>query len=410
MINGKKWLGMVIAACLGTGLSLAQAAPRESFKPAPVKVGGLNLYPILTLEERYDDNLFRQEEQERDSMITLISPGLKLEALSGPDRYLLESQADVGIFHSSRADDYVDHRTAASAHWEPSDRHAFDLSGIYERDHDRRGTEYFQGEEAFLIDEPDRFEKATLGAQYQLGNDKTPGRIELDLQAYDKSYRNNLERTTQRNRQNLTAGATFYWRLSDRSHALLEATHGWVDYDHEPEEIAGVRDSLNSSTARYLAGFTWKIASKTQGTLKAGYGRKDFDDPDRKDYSGLSWSGELSWLPKSYSMLTLTTGQRTDETTTRGDYIDVAEWGLAWRHYWTERVHTRLHATFREEEYVNDPRERNDDEMVYGLTAEYLVRRWLRLEGFLLHDRRDSNVDRLSYSRNLVGVAISASL
>src|SRR5690606_40189372 len=93
MINGKKWLGMAIVACLGVGLSLAQAAPRESFKPAPVKVGGLNLYPILTIEERYDDDLFRQEGQERDSMITMISPGLKLEALSGAGRYLLEYHA-----------------------------------------------------------------------------------------------------------------------------------------------------------------------------------------------------------------------------------------------------------------------------------------------------------------------------
>src|SRR5690606_31051810 len=128
--------------------AFAVPAFADVLDPAPVRVGGIDLIPQLTLDQRYDDNLLLQSNRQIESWQTLVIPQLKALALDGANEYSLDYRAEASFYKSSSDDNYLDQSLAARGFWNSLTRHRFELVGRYQRDHDRRGAQYFEGSEA----------------------------------------------------------------------------------------------------------------------------------------------------------------------------------------------------------------------------------------------------------------------
>jgi len=382
----------------------------EGFNPAPVKMGFIDLTPILSVKEAYDSNLYRKANNEEESWVQALMLGMNAVAHDGPHEYSLNYNGEAGFFENSSADNYIDNAATLDGKWEANSRHRFELTGGYRQDHDRRGTEYFQGDQAQLIDEPARFHESMFDGRYSYGADQARGRLDLEVKGTDKTYTNFRELTEQNDFSKVYGTATFLWRLAGELRGLLEATQGEIDYRKDPVEQTGILDTRDSNFASYFTGVTWDLAGKTTGTLKIGRASKDFDDADRKDFSGASWTGEVSWNPRSYSTFTVFTGRRAEESYGRGDYRDVTNWGITWTHKWSDRIASGLYYEQSDEKYKADPQHRDDTFHRYRFSLDYVLRRWATIGMFYTRDQRTSNLAQFDYPRDYTGLILQASL
>lgn len=392
-------------------ISVAASAQADVLDPAKVNLAGIQVEPTLAIGQYYDDNLYHLAENPEAFWVRTTTLQVKSAIMDGPHQYGLDYRGEAGYVESSAEDDYVDHATALRGLWEMNPRHHLLLEGAYLVDHDRRGEAYILQEiKNELLEEPARFHIGSMLSRYTYGTKTSQGRFELELKSADKSYANLREFTEQDDFNNTYALSTLYWRLVGSLQGLLEVKQGEINYDTDPATQAGVDDTFDSDYANYLAGVTWQVAGSTSGTIKVGHATKNFADADRDDFAGTSWSGEFSWKPRSYSEVIFSTGRRTDESSGRGDYVDATDWGVDWRHGWTERIESRIRYLQSSATYEHDPQGREDDITRYDLDLDYAFRRWLVLGVFYTKDRYDSTIAQYDYPREVAGVQLRTSL
>jgi hypothetical protein len=388
-------MAAMLAPCLSTN------AVADLLEPASLQFGATEFEPQILLRRQNDDNLYRQSTLPEAFWVDIMAVQMKAKTVVGLDEYSVNYRTEGAIVESRAEDDYVDHDFSLRGFWTPDVRHRIETVGSYSRNHDRRGTRYFQGEEALIIDAPARYEEERLLGRYSYGAKDASGRLDFEVQGTDRTYLNFRELTEQNDRTEVYGTGTFLWRVAGNLRALIEATLGDVNYVNDPIDIDRAGDRLDSTYTTGMAGVTWDIAGKTTGTLKAGQTVKQFEDGDREDFSGASWVGEVKWLP---------VGRHADESEGRGDFIDVMEAGARWRHAWSDRVESRVHYAQSEETYEGDPEGRDDDIYRYGLNLDYALRRWCVLGAFYLRDERKSSLAQYEYPRNLSGVSLRLSL
>ena len=390
--------------------ALTGNAQADLLEPAPVKLGGTDLIPQLSLVEEYDDNFYSQVNS-LEFWVQILT--LQLDTLTpvGPHEYSAHYKAEAGFVETSSDDNYVDQSLYLRGFWDVSPRHRIELKGGYKQDHERRGTENFQGSKAFSIDETPVYEQTSVLGRYTYGADKSRGRLVLEAKGADKTYMNLRDLTERSDRQNLEGTGTFFWRLAGSLHGLLEASSGQYDYVNDLAPREGVVDTGDNDYTHLLAGFTWEAAGKTDGTLKMGRAEKNFTDPDREDFAGNSWYGDIKWRPKTYSTFRLNTASRTEEPPTgRGDYVDVTEVGIDWRHEWSDRLASRIRYLQIDEIFKGDPEGREDTSSLYGFDVDYAMRRWLVFGLFYTQDDHQSNLEEFDYPHGVAGVSVQASL
>ncbi|GAA3912704.1 hypothetical protein GCM10022277_04300 [Litoribacillus peritrichatus] len=361
-------------------------------------------------DQEYNDNIFSQESDEKNSWVSVISPSVQAKADNGVHAYSLGYQLEAGYYENSTDDNYIDHHLDADAEWELNQRHKLAVNAGYSATHEDRGTGFSQGTATFNNDSPDEFQEINLGANYTFGGIRTKGRLVTALEYLDVRFTNHRGQTRGRDREDIKLAETFYWDIGGSTDALFELAYTNVDYKNDPTSVSGSTDTLDNELVKALVGVTWLATGKTEGTVKFGYAEKNFDDSDRDDFSGFDWSVAVKWSPKAYSSLTINTGRRQDESNGSGDFIDGQDFGLVWKHAWSDRFNTQLSTNYSIEDYKGDVNKQEDDLLDYSLRVNYEMRRWLTLGTSFTYEERDSNQEGEDFTRNIVALHIEASL
>lgn len=366
-------------------------------EPAAVAIGELNLYPTVDISSSYNDNFLYRENNEKSSWITSINPNFVLEGEQKNAKYQLRYGLDQGIFHSSSADDYLDHDLSAAVNFIGNSRNRVDLKAGYRKGHEARGQE--SGGSFSVTRNPLEFDLKTLGAIYTYGGTKAKGRIKLQANYIDKNYTNFKVISDSRNFSQTGAGSTFYYRISGKTSALFELTGNKIEYD------ASNKDNRNT---KVLTGLTWDTTSKTTGEVKVGWADKDFDDTSLNDTDGPTWDVKATWKPKSYSTFTVNFGQDFAESNGTNSFIDTDTYSINWGHFWNDRLKSTLALETFIEDFSDSPRKETTNDFTIGLNHD--TKRWLNLGiAYTLRDK-DSNFPGRSYQSNEVTFTLQASL
>ncbi len=390
--------------------SLFSSCALMAAEPATLDIGIFKVAPIFTLDQKYDDNIFSQDNNENDSWVSIASPSIQAKATDGTSTYSFGYQLISGFYSNSSDDNYIDNRLSAEGEWELNHRHVITLDAELFDTHEDRGTGFSQGDAALLLSSPDEYRESTLGAGYTFGGIRSKGRLVSHLEYYDKRYTNHRSLTQGRDREEIQIGEAFFWNVGGKTDALFEIEYTDIDYVNDPESIVGTVDSLDSDLIKVFAGATWETTGKTEGAIKLGYAKKSFSDGDRDDYSGFSWDINVKWAPKEYSVITVMTGRRQDESNGSGDFIDGQDFGINWAHEWNDRFDTLLSTNFSNEDYKGDPNEQEDDLFDYSLRVNYEMRRWLTFGTSFKYEERSSNQENQDYKRNIIALHLEASL
>src|SRR5437016_82035 len=398
-----RWrLCIVLGVCLVSSAPAYPPDPEEGQEPTLVRRGGFTLEASLGIEALNDSNIFQSSTDVQYSQIWKLTPRLRLRFEPARSRLEFRYKGDYGWYDKSSDDDYADHALQGGAYLRLGERSALDLVASYDEAHESRGTGLSAGIDpasgAFPQD-PDRYTTGQFLARYTYGVSHTRAFVALEASTDKIAYQNNLALTQLFDRNESYGQATFGFRV--RPKTSLELSVQALDVTYDRPRASGL--SLDSREYRYLLGVVWETTATTTGSVRVGGVTKKFDHAALPDYSAPNWEVAIRWSPRTYSHFALSTQRYlAAPVDLSGDVTDSAVYSVSWSHEWSSRLESKLALSEFEQTYrfaTGNPRK--DRTPQYSLALAYKMRPWLRWEGGLDINSRDSPLVSYNYKQNI---------
>lgn len=306
-------------------------------KPMSFAVGPFDFSPMLEVSETYNDNIFFNNGNRKDSMLTQVQLGLQLELKNGPSHYDLQYGFRSWTWHSSSADDYLDQFVAIKTHTEFTNRNKLDFKVNYIDSHNLRGTFYTAPGLPFSqLAKPDTFHEYNAELKYRYGAVGAEGNLELITGFNDLTYdtRPEVTHTYDKTRVYLIPG--FYYRIMPKTELLAQVEADWYLYKYQTTPV-----NYSYNLQRYLVGVKWDATAKTSGTLRIGYMTQQFDS-GAPGKSGISGDIGMTWAPLTYSRFHLNFSRNIVPTIGYGTSATVNTVSAGWTHNWNSKLSTHL--------------------------------------------------------------------
>jgi hypothetical protein len=378
--------------------------PQETVESAAgFTAGGFQIIPTIGLSIGYDDNVTSSSRDEISSTFYMISPAIRAEMPTDHSVFSLIAGLDIVRYQDSTIDNRDYWYIRGEWAWDISTRQNLNLFGQYSEGSDRRGEGRRQGDVGLIPLEPDQWNRWDLGGEWDYGAVGARGRLTLRAGLSDLTYTNNrgnedFAGTRALDRDSQFIGGTFYVRVAPKSSLFVDYLYTDINYELETGS-----DSVEQS---WMAGVTWDASARTSGRVSYGKLTKEFDDPDRHDYSGPTWRASISWRPRTYSVFTLSGVRNTQEPDGNGDYVLRQDIALSWVHDWATRFGTSVDVGFGQDEYR--PTDRVDDLFYWGVAARYTFNAHFRFGASINSYDRNSEIEEFDYTRTVYMLSLEA--
>lgn len=394
---------IVLCALLALSWSVDAEPTGKGF---PIGQGSARLYPSLRVDAVYEDNFYRLSKQlpVTSSWVGIVSPGLSLKTLSGPNAYSLDYRADIGTVEADANDNFVDHTFNAIGNWELGRRHRLRAQYEFMLGHDRRGSgDPESGSRANISSHPDRWRSNRLEGRYSFGAPGTDGRLDFAVAGLARRYLNNDQEL--RDNDRLVLDGVFSWRIQSKTSVLFQIN--WQDINY----VRGGDGALNSDSQefRLYTGLRWDATAKTSGEIKLGWLAKDFSDPAIDDYGAFGWEVDLRWRPLMRSTVDLVTSRRATEASDGlSSAVVISSMSLRWVHVWSglPKLRSEVDLLLAKDDYLDE--NRTDDRYAAGLGVYYTLRPAVELGASVRRFERASPVRLAEYDNNVVLFTMNA--
>ncbi len=388
----------------------------KDMNPGMLPLGHFDFIPLLSISESHSDNIFYNDLNRKSSLITRIHGGGELALRRKLDRYALHYSFLSSQYHSSPADNYVDHNLGATAHFEITQRNRLDFSSSLIYSHLQRGTSIFQGDNinmqpqsqiivtqpgvgVALLNEPIQYHQYNANTSYRYGRTDAPGNLGLELGWNQTTYDNNLFLTNQWDRTQLQITPGFYWRLRPKTYLTTQMQNTFVDYYQNSGQSYNLQ--------RYLMGVTWAQSLKTKGSIRAGYYQQEYSGAAQQSTDGFTWDGQVQWLPLAYSILSFNFSKNIQPSVGSSAIAQLQIYDAGWQHSWPNRVTTQLSGSYREAHYQNAAQGIGSG-INFKFDVEYHMRSWMNIGvNYLRSDYQNTLGDKNS-TQNVFMLYITA--
>lgn len=361
----------------------------------------------VDIESLYNDNIYLLENNEVDSAVGIVRPGVLVEMIDGANKYSVEAEAESGTYTQSVSedDDYTDYHVSAKSEMEFTMRNRLQLDLTHEKGHDERGSGRQDAVGKSLLtlsDNPDLWRDNALDAMYTYGGENARARVSFGGNFRNFEYTNNRPGTYTLDHDDTEYRVIGYLKALPRSEVLLEVRTKDIEYD---ETTPADRDSTDD---RYFIGYEWDSTAKTTGSIRLGYQRKNPDDPTLDSFDSTAWEAKVLWQPKRYSVVSFEAFRGAEDSSNSVSSVDTTFYVVNWRHDWTSRLTTDLYALHKNDDYSDVVRE--DDVDGFGFGVSYELTEWMKLKGGYDYSERDTSVAGLDYEQNKVLVGLDIEL
>jgi hypothetical protein len=345
-----------------------------------MRFGACEINPFLSLTERFTDNVFNTNADEQSDFSTVITPGVQIVFPRAKKRYHGEFiyRADLERFSKFTSENADNHMALGKFEIKLPVGLELHVSDEFNRNHDPRGTNISPELDFY------RSNLAVVTAAYVL-SDRFKARIDysnyiLDYEAGRNDFRNRTD--------NIFAGYLYY-RILPKTSVFVEYDYAVVDFETSGE--------FDSKEHRFFGGITWDVTGKTKGTLKGGYGIKDFADPAIGGYRGSLMEIGIDHNLSSRHSLKVKGIRRTNETNVFGSDFFVTT-GLSAEYFrkLTGKITGRAYLSYGRDSYRGEL-SRKDGTWEGGLGLIYQFKKWLRTEIRYSYTNRKSTIKDFSY-------------
>ncbi len=187
--------------------------------------------------------------------------------------------------------------------------------------------------------------------------------------------------------------------------------------------------------SRQSFGVEFDSSAITSGSIEFSNVVDDFLDTvddsgvvrSRQDLKYVGWEVELTWRPRRYSTVTIGGGREAEGGLFNENLGLTTQINAEWAHQWRERFSTRMALDLEFSEDVAEfsvNRDSEDKPVTFRLEANYNIRRWLDIGGFVVIDSRGGqtvnrdpdnresilDIESRDYGRTLIGVTLNGTI
>lgn len=400
-MNNKHYVAALVLATAASAMTgVAQAVEPQAYRTPE----DLLVTPLLTVRERYDDNIRATQFNPQSSFVTTLDPSVSVGAEGNKAAFNVTLDLPMQVYHSYHDNDHTDTHLTGSLDLDFDRRNRLGLDAGYHR----------QEEVASVVQnlQNDKWETLNASAIYGFGARTARAQVEVGARAEQVRFKNDLVLpsgallNSDRDRDVSSVFGTFFVAVAPKTKLLLEARQTTYDYVSNP--------LLDSTNQALLAGVTWEATALTKGSVKVGSETKAFDTAGIPDANHSMWEAAVEWNPVSYSVFRLTTNSRLDEGTNGAYVIETQTVTLDWTHQWLKRLKSEIEVGSTKQDYVGfvlpSGQSRSDDITRAGFGLIYDMRRWLDVGVSYSYLKGDSNELGRSYDRNIIALTMDASL
>ncbi|MEW6586227.1 MAG: outer membrane beta-barrel protein, partial [Nitrospirota bacterium] len=212
-----------------------------------------------------------------------------------------------------------------------------------------------------------------------------------------------------RDRDDNVISGYVYYKFKPKT--ALFAEYEFADIEYRNDVLS------NSMEHHYYGGLQWDITAKTKGSVKAGYGVKDFRNPqiDTGDYFIMEAQMDYAFTPKTSLMLK--GARKTEETNiSTTNYIVSNSVELEYLQRLTAKILGDIRLYYAHDAYKGDltffgeTKERKDRYFSGALAFQYKFREWLEMDAGYVYSLRDSSFSDFDYTNNTVFLRVIGSL
>jgi hypothetical protein len=393
-------------------LDTVRDRPRPELDPPGMRLGALTATASLTGGYEHDDNIYATKTNETSDDIITLQPALTLE--TDWSRHGLAVDADMDIAR------YADNDSEDRDDWRISSRGFIDLArgrlsaSVGHADQTESRTSPEDTVNGVLTAEPNEYslDEARLEWLYAPSRFSVRPVLEYQKTDFDDNTDRNGAPVNNDDRDNdvIRASIRQAYDVSDDYGLFVELAATNTDYDQKVDDDGFER---SSDAAEVLAGATVDITGKAYGEAYLGYRSWNFDDPRYDNIDGLAFGLDMSWNLTGLTTLTLQAEQAVEATTFEdASGIDRSTFGATIDHELLRNLIVSALAEFSTEDF--DGIDRDDDVFTAGISARYMLNRYLYVHLGVDHAARDSSgtqqADDDEYDINTVYLRLQGNL
>lgn len=391
---------VVSAVILGLFLGwsgIQDAASQDGTEALGTPVGTFLIYPAVTLDTEYNDNIFATNTNEEDDVIFTVSPEVSVQSdwanhaleFLGSASFLQhvehtsENARDYRFVGSGRLDILRD--TAATAN-----------AGI-SRDHEERGSPNdVNGQEPTVS----TTYAGNLGFQHRfnlLWVELDGGVSYIDFKDADAVGGPNIN-NDDRDRFEYSSRARVGYDFNPDVAAFVQTTFNLTDYDDRTDDNGFDRNSYEYGAA---AGMRLDFTDLLFGDAFFGYQRSEFDDSQFDPRNTYEVGGNLTWLVTALTTANFFASRLFEETTVAGASTALTTTaGASVSHSLLDTVNLGASFTYTREAFEDISR--RDQTIETGPSVTYLMNRFVHWNLSYTYTRRFSSAAAQDYVENSV--------
>jgi hypothetical protein len=379
------------------------ARPRPDFDPLGIRAGGFLIFPSVSVDGTYDDNVFATDEDEEDDFIFTFRP--RIDVRSNFPRHSLNwtLQTDVGRYVDNTDENFWDYGTTLAGRLDITRRNRLVGSARVARGHEERDDPEDPGVE--VEDEPVEFNEfgATLGFEQDFNRFNVRVLGTADRRDFDEDDPDVPEDDRDRT---LYGGRlrTGYF-ISPRINAFLEGGYRREVRDTSEEGTPPLKRDNNVYDAR--VGTSIDITGLLFGEVSVGWSLQEFDESDLDSENGLVYGAGLTWNPTRLTSLRLD-GNGGFEPSDVGSSNLQNRIALRVDHELLRNVLIGGQVAYRRDDFQDTGRV--DNRFDVGPDITYLLNRYLSVGAGYTFTTRDSDDSDREFTRNLVTLRLNAQL
>lgn len=381
------------AAFAGAGQPVGvMQRPRPDYDAKGIRIGSFRLRPALDVGASSDDNVYRTATAKKSDVFITLNPGFSLT--SDWSRHMLQITGNLKRYQylSLGSEDRMDWFVGGNGRLDITRSAALELNGSYNTLHEPRYSPDQPGGAA----EPTQYHALRGGGLMRY----RPGRFAFEIGGTYTRYTYDPTRlvgggvysNTDRNRDQVSATAKAAYEFSPGYAMFLRGTYDERRYD------TAVGQTRNSKGYRAEAGAEMFLTHLLQGEIFVGFADQRFEAyPHVK---ALDYGATLTWYATPLMTFHLTAARSFNDTTVTGASVsDDQSLGLSLDYELLRNLIIQAHGDATDSRYVGTPRV--DKLFEAGLTAKYLLNRYIAADAGYAWQRRSSTAGGQGFTDNL---------
>jgi hypothetical protein len=384
------------------------------------------LHPFLAVTEYYTDNVFFTKDNRKSDFATIISPGIWLTVPHVYERLLHidTSNLSPGGFSLSRYRPETFRRYQAYLFYNADIERYAKYSSENAVNHRAEGLFQYNLRGGLSVDLLDQFVAShdVRGTNITTSLDKFTSNLAGVTVSYDASYRfkfrvdysnfllHYVTRTNDfRNRDDNAVSGYLFYKL--RPKASLFTEYEFVDIRYKTSTLP------NSKEHHFFGGIEWDITAKSRGSVKAGYGLKDFQDSALGNNKDFIMEAQVDHKLTSKTSLIVKATRTTNETNVlTTDFVVSNAFGLEYLQRITGKITADAKLSFTNDNYNGNftsggvTKKLRNYYYNAAFALQYKFKEWLQMDLGYVFDLRDSTFEEFDYINNRIFIRLTGTL